>query len=114
MWYLSILTAHITYNIGIYYYIQYIYEMALCYLCDANDRKTWCYYCEKCNNIKRMVALYGLDRVYEVLDCVLVRTKEQQNHKIKIELEKEKELATQKVEDAKMTTRSKDAKQRNC
>ena len=40
--------------------------MTLCYLCDANDRKTWCYYCEKCNNIKRMISLYGLERVYEI------------------------------------------------
>ena len=81
--------------------------MTLCYLCDANDRKTWCYYCEKCNNIKRMISLYGLERVYEILNCVLVRTKEQQNFKIKIELEKEKEIAIQKVEEAKITTRSK-------
>lgn len=75
--------------------------MGLCYLCESNNRKTWCYYCEKCNNIKRLISLYGLERVYEILDTVLVRNREQQNYKIKNELEKEQKLATEKVEEAK-------------
>lgn len=75
--------------------------MGLCYLCETNNRKTWCYYCEKCNNIKRLISLYGLERVYEILDTVLVRNREQQNYKIKNELEKEQKLATEKVEEAK-------------
>ena len=74
----------------------------LCYLCETNDRKTWCYYCEKCNNIKRMISLYGLDRVYEILECVLVRTREQQNHKIKNELKKEQEIVLTKSEEHKL------------
>lgn len=76
--------------------------MGICYLCSENDRGTWCYYCEKCNNIKRMISLYGLERVYEILECVLVRTREQQNHKIKIELKKEHEIVLSRSEEAKL------------
>ena len=54
-----------------------------CYLCLENDKGYFDYYCEKCNKIKRMISLYGLERVYEILECVLVRTQSQQNYKIK-------------------------------
>tara|TARA_R110001606_G_C14971952_1_gene603279 strand:- start:17 stop:280 length:264 start_codon:yes stop_codon:yes gene_type:complete len=74
----------------------------VCYLCETNDRKTWCYFCEKCNNIKRMISLYGLDRVYEILETVLVRTREQQNYKIKGELKKEQEIVLTKSEEHKL------------
>ena len=74
----------------------------VCYLCETNDRKSWCYFCEKCNNIKRMISLYGLDRVYEILETVLVRTREQQNYKIKGELKKEQEIVLTKSEEHKL------------
>lgn len=80
--------------------------MAVCYLCSENDRGTWCYYCDKCNKIKRMISLYGLERVYEILECVLIRNQEQQNYKIKNELEKEKKSADEKLEASKIITRS--------
>lgn len=76
--------------------------MGLCYLCETNNRKTWCYYCEKCNNIKRLINLYGLERVYDILNTVLVRTREQQNYKINIELKKEQELVLSKSQEHKL------------
>ena len=77
--------------------------MTRCNLCDTNDRKDyWCYYCTKCNNIKRLISLYGLERVYEILNTVLVRTREQQNYKINIELKKEQELVLSKSQEHKL------------
>lgn len=76
--------------------------MGLCYLCETNNRKTWCYYCEKCNNIKRLINLYGLERIYDILNTVLVRTREQQNYKINIELKKEQELVLSKSQEHKL------------
>ena len=70
--------------------------MAYCYLCEVEGRGWNCYYCDKCNKIKRMISLYGLDRVFEILENVLVRTKKQQEYKIKKELEKEEELLESK------------------
>jgi len=52
--------------------------------------------------IKRMISLYGLDRVYDILQTVLVRTREQQNHKIKGELKKEQEIVLSKSEEHKL------------
>tara|TARA_R110001592_G_scaffold248197_2_gene510392 strand:- start:604 stop:870 length:267 start_codon:yes stop_codon:yes gene_type:complete len=76
--------------------------MGACYLCCENDRGTFAYYCEKCNNIKRLISLYGLDRVYDILQTVLVRTRQQQQNKIKGELEKEKEIVLSKSEEHKL------------
>jgi hypothetical protein len=53
-----------------------------------------------------MISLYGLERVYEILECVLIRNQEQQNYKIKNELEKEKKSADEKLEASKIITRS--------
>ena len=64
--------------------------MGVCYLCEKEDRAWNAYYCVKCNRIKRLIHLYGLERVSDILDCVLIRTHDQQQHKIKIQLEKEK------------------------
>ncbi len=65
--------------------------MGICYLCEKEDRSYFGYYCEKCNKIKRLIHLYGLERVSEILECVLIRTKTQQTNKIKNQLEIEQE-----------------------
>ena len=66
--------------------------MGICYLCNEEPQSSWrCYYCDKCNKIKRMISLYSLNRVYEILDTVLVRTRQQQSYKIKKELDKEED-----------------------
>jgi hypothetical protein len=46
------------------------------------------YYCEKCKRIQDTIAIYG-DRVYEVVENVLMRTPDKQEHKIKNEIKKE-------------------------
>ncbi len=66
--------------------------MGICYLCEKEDRSWNAYYCSECNRIKRLIHLYGLKRVSEILTCVLIRTNDQQQHKIKVELEKEKNV----------------------
>lgn len=77
-----------------------------CYMCQENDKGYFDYYCEKCSKIKRMISLYGIHRVYDILDSVLVRTPTQQAYKIEIELEKEQGIAKEKVEAIKVITRS--------
>lgn len=72
--------------------------MFVCTLCE----KETCYiskHCDKCRQIKHLINLYG-DRVYDVLNCVLVRNetaiskkteKELKNEKTKLENQIEKE-----------------------
>lgn len=50
--------------------------------------KETCYiskFCDKCRRIKHLLNLYG-DDVYKTLEQVLVRTNNQQNNKINIEI----------------------------
>jgi len=63
--------------------------MGACYLCGSLNVGYFTYYCPKCAKVKRVISLYGIDRVFDIIDNVLVRTRHQQNHKIHIELDKE-------------------------
>ena len=67
--------------------------MALCYLCRTNERMYWSgYYCEKCKKLQDSIACFG-DRVYEVIDSVLMRKDlEKQQIKIADEIKKEIEI----------------------
>ena len=63
--------------------------MNTCYLCRKESRESLLgYYCDKCHKIQHLLNLYGED-VYEVLDLVLVRSRDQQQHKIDV-IEKKK------------------------
>jgi len=63
--------------------------MGLCYMCEKKDRVGYfSYYCEDCRKIKHLLNLYG-DRVNEVLENVLVRPVDKQEHKIKNEIKKD-------------------------
>ena len=54
-----------------------------CYLCEKNERETYfSYFCKECRRVKHLLNLYSQD-VYDTLETVLVRTKKQQEHKIK-------------------------------
>lgn len=66
-----------------------------CKLCEKETCLTT-HVCEKCRRIKHLLNLYG-DRVYEVLEEVLVRTDEKQEHKIQQEIKKEKEQIENKI-----------------
>ena len=59
-----------------------------CYLC-GEERTFINYYCSSCSRIKRYINIHSLDRVIEILDNVLSRTKEKQNKKVEEEIEKE-------------------------
>ena len=63
--------------------------MIWCKLCKEQHVYTT-YLCETCQRIKHIMNIYGSARVHEVLENVLVRNKEQQERKLKIELNKEK------------------------
>ncbi len=66
--------------------------MAQCYLCEKKERVAyWSYYCTDCRRIKHLLNLYG-DRVNNVLEHVLVRPEDKQEHKIKDEIKKDIEL----------------------
>ena len=63
--------------------------MAICYLCEKKDRVGYfSYYCEDCRKIKHLLNLYG-ERVHEVLEHVLVRPVDKQEHKIKDQVKKD-------------------------
>ena len=66
-----------------------------CKLCE-NETCLTTHVCEKCRRIKHLLNLYG-DRVYEVLEEVLVRTKDKQEHKIQSEIKKEKAEIEKKI-----------------
>ena len=75
----------------------------VCYLCDTDARYShFSYFCEKCQRIKRMINLYGNERVVEILDFVLVRKQEQQENKIKIIIDEEET----KLQESKRLLRS--------
>ena len=62
--------------------------MVCCYLCRKDERISYLgYYCEKCKKVQDLLSIYG-DRVYEVLESVLCRTKDKQNDKVKFEINK--------------------------
>lgn len=67
--------------------------MFSCTLCN----KETCYisnHCDKCRQIKHLINLYG-DRVYDVLNNVLVRNEQAQEKKEQIELNSEKKKLEQ-------------------
>ncbi len=60
-----------------------------CYLCREKSRlSSLGFYCHNCKQIQNLISLYG-DRVYEVLEEVLIRKEAQQKHKIVAEIKKE-------------------------
>ena len=63
--------------------------MIWCKLCKEENVFTT-YLCESCQKIKHMMNIYGAKRVHEILENVLVRSNEQQERKVKVELSKEK------------------------
>jgi hypothetical protein len=57
--------------------------MGLCYLCEKKYTESYfSYFCTECRRVKHLLNLYEED-VYNTLECVLVRDKKQQTHKIK-------------------------------
>tara|TARA_R110000782_G_scaffold108088_3_gene196514 strand:+ start:327 stop:563 length:237 start_codon:yes stop_codon:yes gene_type:complete len=61
-----------------------------CYLCRDKPRLHWGtgYFCADCKKIQDAISIYG-DRVHQVVEQVLFRTPENQEHKIKGEIKKE-------------------------
>lgn len=63
--------------------------MGSCYLCRNNERISYLgYYCKSCKKIQDLISVYD-NRVIEVLESVLTRTKQQANNKLNIEIKKE-------------------------
>ena len=55
----------------------------VCYLCETNEAETYFgYWCVKCRRHKHLINLYGLDKVSEVLERVLVRQESKMEYKI--------------------------------
>ncbi len=76
-----------------------------CFCCNQNYAGLMTALCPQCHRIRHLQSVYGVDRVLEVLDSVLVRTNDKQELKIDSEIKNEKE----KVEDT-IKTRSKSKK----
>ena len=80
----------------------------VCYFCEE-ERESWTgYYCDACANLRRTVLLYG-KRVHEVVDNVLIRSAEQQSHKIKAELKHEIDNKTYNLRSKCYTIQQSDA-----
>lgn len=63
--------------------------MFSCVLCEKNEEYLFVSkFCNKCRKIKHLINLYG-DRVYEVLDEVLVKNEKEQEEHIQEELKNE-------------------------
>lgn len=76
--------------------------MFVCLLCEKES----CYvsrFCPKCRRVKHLLNLYE-ERVYDVLENVLVRAGDKQDNKIKVELKKE-------IESKEYNLRSKEKKE---
>jgi len=75
-----------------------------CYLCRDKPRLHWGtgYYCKQCKRLQDAIAIYG-DRVYEVVEEVLFRTGDKQEHKIKSEIKKEIKKKQTQLEEDKQT-----------
>ncbi len=73
--------------------------MFSCRLCETETVITT-NLCNKCRRVKHLINLYE-DRVYEVLEDVLVRQDKGITNKCKKKLEEEKENVVNKIESAK-------------
>ena len=78
-----------------------------CFCCNQNYAGLMTALCPQCHRIRHLQSVYGVDRVLEVLDSVLVRSNQKQELKIDDEIKNEKE----KVEDT-IKTRSKTKKEK--
>tara|TARA_R110001592_G_C12608626_1_gene696632 strand:- start:268 stop:492 length:225 start_codon:yes stop_codon:yes gene_type:complete len=70
-----------------------------CYLCLKPKGYTE-YFCGDCQKLKETISLYGQE-VHEVVNKVFIRTPEQQQHKINIELKKQIENKKKDLENSK-------------
>ena len=75
-----------------------------CYLCRNKPRIYFVtsYFCYDCKKIQDAISIYG-DRVHQVVEQVLFRTPENQEHKIKGEIKKEIKSKEKQLEDDKQT-----------
>jgi precorrin-6B methylase 1 len=62
-----------------------------CYCCNQNYAGVFTSLCPSCHRIRHLQSVYGVDRVLEVLENVLVRDKTKQKYKEDTEIKKEKE-----------------------
>ena len=76
--------------------------MFSCVLCERETVYT-CYLCNKCRRIKHLINLYE-NRVYNVLENVLVRNKEGEANKVGIELKKDIEKREYNLRNKKKKT----------
>lgn len=82
----------------IYFLLTY-YRMFECRLCE-NETCITTNVCTKCRRIKHLLNLYG-DRVYEVLEAVLIRSEDKQELKIQNEIKNEKDKIDKKINQKK-------------
>tara|TARA_R110000824_G_scaffold170888_1_gene348354 strand:+ start:513 stop:758 length:246 start_codon:yes stop_codon:yes gene_type:complete len=75
-----------------------------CYCCNQNYAGLFSSLCDPCHKIRHLQSVYGVDRVLEVLQNVLVRDHSKQTLKIDAELKKEKVEIEKKI--ACIVTRS--------
>lgn len=58
--------------------------MAICYMCEKNQRVSWNdYFCSDCKEIRAIAEVYGWDRITTIVKKCCVRSEEQLENKIK-------------------------------
>tara|TARA_R110000751_G_scaffold38680_2_gene92662 strand:+ start:964 stop:1221 length:258 start_codon:yes stop_codon:yes gene_type:complete len=64
--------------------------MGLCRFCEVENCDTWYgNYCAKCHKLKRVIHLFSIDKVMNIVENVLIVNEEQQEENIKDELKTE-------------------------
>tara|TARA_R110002153_G_scaffold263043_1_gene424201 strand:- start:706 stop:1014 length:309 start_codon:yes stop_codon:yes gene_type:complete len=64
--------------------------MAVCKFCEVETCDTWySSYCAACHKIKRIIALFGIEKVSNILDTVLLVDFDSQKNKVKVLLKEE-------------------------
>lgn len=61
-----------------------------CYCCNQNYAGVFTALCPSCHRIRHLQSVYGVERVLEVLENVLVRPEDKQKLKEDVEIKKEK------------------------
>lgn len=64
--------------------------MGKCCFCEVETCDSWhSYYCAKCHKLKRVIHLFSIDKVMNIVDKVLIVNEEQQEENMKEELKTE-------------------------
>ena len=84
-----------------------------CFCCNQNYAGLMTALCPQCHRIRHLQSVYGVDRVLEVLDNVLVRPTDKQNLKIDGEIKNEKSKIEETIKTRSQSKKEKEKEETN-